>query len=64
MQVSWKQNLAPNIEKHPQRSMLRPTPWHLHGIETLGDSQQPSYELLMRMATPTGLTYKHYNTTD
>ena len=26
---------------------------------TLGDSQQPSYELLMRMTTPTSLTYKH-----
>ena len=31
---------------------------------TLGDSQQPSYELLMRMTTPTSLTYKHQNTTD
>ena len=26
---------------------------------TLGDSQQPSCELLMRMTTPTGLTYQH-----
>ena len=32
---------------------------------TLGDSQQSSYELLMRMTTPTSLTYnKHQNTTD
>ena len=26
---------------------------------TLGDSHKPSYELLMRMTTSTGLTYKH-----
>ena len=32
----------------------RPTPWNLHGIEA-GDSQQPSYELLIRMTTPTSL---------
>ena len=31
---------------------------------TLGDSHQPSYELLMRMTSPTSLTYKHKNTTD
>ena len=31
---------------------------------TLGDSQQPSSELLMRMITPTSLTYKQQNTTD
>ena len=31
---------------------------------TLRESQQPSYALLMRMKTPTSLTYKHQNTTD
>ena len=31
---------------------------------TLRDSQGPSYELLMSMATPTSLTYKDYNTTN
>ena len=31
---------------------------------TFEDLQQPSYELLMRMTTPTSLTYKHQNPTD
>ena len=30
---------------------------------TLGDSQHPSYELLMSMTTPASLTYKNYSTT-
>ena len=31
---------------------------------TLGDSQRPSYELLMSMTTTTSLTYRNYNTTN
>ena len=35
MQVSWKQNMAPNIQKHKQQSILsskheqQPLPWQL-----------------------------------
>ena len=34
-----------------------PYPWNLNGMEAV-NSQQPSYELLMKMTTPTNLTYK------
>ena len=54
--ISWRGDAI--LEKNLPEELPPGTCMELR-LLTLGDSHQPSYELLMRMTTSTSLTYKH-----